>query len=135
MVCAKSLLFSLLAGNLPWRIVRAGLPAPPPYALRASVARHPQTAGRRVPPEAPQDRRAAISIWYVYFLELKNGDLYVGSTNDLRRSLQCAEVLARLPRTPLQTASSHKRIPPVMPASLEAIWMLSGRALVTRAAF
>ncbi len=24
-------------------------------------------------------------MWYVYFLELKNGDLYVGSTNDLRR--------------------------------------------------
>jgi GIY-YIG catalytic domain len=23
--------------------------------------------------------------WYVYFLELKNGDIYVGSTNDLRR--------------------------------------------------
>jgi putative endonuclease len=24
-------------------------------------------------------------LWYVYFLELKNGDIYVGSTNDLRR--------------------------------------------------
>ncbi|MGO9702566.1 MAG: GIY-YIG nuclease family protein [Xanthobacteraceae bacterium] len=24
-------------------------------------------------------------MWYVYFLELKNGDLYVGSTDDLRR--------------------------------------------------
>jgi predicted GIY-YIG superfamily endonuclease len=24
-------------------------------------------------------------VWYVYFLELKNGDIYVGSTNDLRR--------------------------------------------------
>lgn len=24
-------------------------------------------------------------MWYVYFLELKNGDIYVGSTNDLRR--------------------------------------------------
>ena len=23
--------------------------------------------------------------WYVYFLKLKNGDIYVGSTNDLRR--------------------------------------------------
>jgi predicted GIY-YIG superfamily endonuclease len=23
-------------------------------------------------------------LWYVYFLELKNGDIYVGSTNDLR---------------------------------------------------
>jgi putative endonuclease len=24
-------------------------------------------------------------MWYVYFLELSNGDAYVGSTNDLRR--------------------------------------------------
>jgi len=24
-------------------------------------------------------------MWYVYFLELRNGDVYVGSTDDLRR--------------------------------------------------
>ena len=24
-------------------------------------------------------------MWYVYFLELANGDVYVGSTNDLKR--------------------------------------------------
>ena len=24
-------------------------------------------------------------MWYVYFLQLKNGDIYVGSTNDLKR--------------------------------------------------
>jgi putative endonuclease len=24
-------------------------------------------------------------VWYVYFLELRNGDIYVGSTDDLRR--------------------------------------------------
>ena len=24
-------------------------------------------------------------MWHVYFLELTNGDIYVGSTNDLRR--------------------------------------------------
>jgi len=24
-------------------------------------------------------------LWYVYFLKLRNGDFYVGSTNDLRR--------------------------------------------------
>ena len=24
-------------------------------------------------------------MWYVYFLELRNGDTYVGSTSDLRR--------------------------------------------------
>jgi putative endonuclease len=38
-----------------------------------------------VPPEAPKERREAAAVWYVYFLELKNGDIYVGSTDDLRR--------------------------------------------------
>ena len=27
-------------------------------------------------------------MWYVYFLELANGDIYVGSTNDLRRRIE-----------------------------------------------
>ena len=27
-------------------------------------------------------------MWCVYFLELSNGDVYVGSTNDLRRRVQ-----------------------------------------------
>ena len=27
-------------------------------------------------------------MWYVYFLGLANGDVYVGSTNDLRRRVQ-----------------------------------------------
>jgi putative endonuclease len=26
-------------------------------------------------------------VWYVYFLRLNNGDIYVGSTHDLRRRL------------------------------------------------
>ena len=26
-------------------------------------------------------------MWYVYFLQLNNGDKYVGSTNDLRRRI------------------------------------------------
>jgi putative endonuclease len=30
-------------------------------------------------------------VWYVYFLELKNGDIYVGSTNDLRRRIESHE--------------------------------------------
>ena len=36
-------------------------------------------------------------MWYVYFLELSNGDIYVGSTNDLKRRLsshQTADVLS-----------------------------------------
>ena len=36
-------------------------------------------------PEAPQERRETGALWYVYFLRLDNGDVYVGSTNDLRR--------------------------------------------------
>jgi predicted GIY-YIG superfamily endonuclease len=30
-------------------------------------------------------------MWYVYFLELKNGDIYVGSTNGLRRRFRAHE--------------------------------------------
>ena len=30
-------------------------------------------------------------MWYVYFLELRNGNIYVGSTNDLRRRLASHE--------------------------------------------
>ena len=26
-------------------------------------------------------------MWYVYFLQLSSGDIYVGSTNDLRRRI------------------------------------------------
>jgi putative endonuclease len=37
-----------------------------------------------VSPEAPKERRET-AVWYVYFLKLKNDDIYVGSTNDLRR--------------------------------------------------
>jgi putative endonuclease len=36
-------------------------------------------------------------MWHVYFLELTNGDIYVGSTNDLRRryaSHQAGRVLS-----------------------------------------
>jgi putative endonuclease len=25
------------------------------------------------------------AVWYVYFLQLSNGDIYVGSTDDLKR--------------------------------------------------
>ena len=32
------------------------------------------------------------SVWYVYFLELSNGDVYVGSTNDLRRRVTSHEL-------------------------------------------
>ncbi len=30
-------------------------------------------------------------MWYIYFLELGNGDTYVGSTNDIRRRITSHE--------------------------------------------
>jgi putative endonuclease len=50
--------------------------SPPPFALRASGGRPDSVQGEGCLPKL---------MWYVYFLELKNGDVYVGSTNDLRR--------------------------------------------------
>jgi predicted GIY-YIG superfamily endonuclease len=43
-------------------------------------------------------------MWYVYFLQLSNGDTYVGSTNDLRRrfaSHQVGQVLSTKPYLPV----------------------------------
>jgi predicted GIY-YIG superfamily endonuclease len=57
-----------------------------------------------VPPVAPKERREAAAIWYVYFLQLKNGDVYVGSTNDLRRrfdSHECGQVTSTKEYRPL----------------------------------
>ena len=31
-------------------------------------------------------------MWYVYFLELRNGDIYVGSTNDLHRRVKSHDI-------------------------------------------
>ena len=41
--------------------------------------------GRRVSPEAPKEHRETVALVDVYFLQLKNGDIYVGSTDDLQR--------------------------------------------------
>ena len=44
-------------------------------------------------------------MWYVYFLKLSNGDIYVGSTNDLKRRFeshqrgQVASTRAYMPMT------------------------------------
>jgi putative endonuclease len=32
-----------------------------------------------------------VPVWYVYFLRLSNGDIYVGSTNDLKRRFEAHE--------------------------------------------
>jgi putative endonuclease len=47
-------------------------------------------------------------MWYVYFLELRNGDIYVGSTNDLRRrvkSHESGQVLSTRPYLPATLTS------------------------------
>ena len=50
------------------------------------MACHSKNDGRRMSPEAPTGAQGdRCRVWYVYFLELSNGDIYVGSTNDLRR--------------------------------------------------
>jgi predicted GIY-YIG superfamily endonuclease len=47
-------------------------------------------------------------MWYVYFLLLNNGDIYVGSTNDLRRrvaSHQAGEVISTRAHRPVTLKS------------------------------
>ena len=47
-------------------------------------------------------------MWYVYFLELSNGDIYVGSTNDLKRrvpSHERGEVASTAPNRPVRLRS------------------------------
>lgn len=48
-------------------------------------------------------RETSDIMWYVYFLELSNGDIYVGSTNDLRRrfsSHQAGDVVSTKAHVP-----------------------------------
>jgi hypothetical protein len=45
-----------------------------------------------VSPEAPNERRQTVALWFVYFLELANDDICVGSTNDLKgRAIEAGE--------------------------------------------
>ena len=47
-------------------------------------------------------------MWYVYFLRLSNGDIYVGSTNDLKRrtkSHQGGQVISTRNAGPLSLAA------------------------------
>jgi putative endonuclease len=47
-------------------------------------------------------------MWYVYFLQLNNGDIYVGSTNDLKRrfsSHQAGHVLSTKAHIPASLKS------------------------------
>lgn len=51
-------------------------------------------------------------MWYVYFLELADGDVYVGSTNDLRRRVASHQQG--------QVISTHGKLP-VLPRSYVAV--------------
>jgi putative endonuclease len=39
-------------------------------------------------PKLLKERRETAAVWYVDFLRLSNNDIYVGSTNDLRRRVK-----------------------------------------------
>jgi hypothetical protein len=54
-------------------------------------------------------------MWYVNFLQLKNGDIYVGSTDDLKRRFSSADGPDMLPtdkatRGPVCQNDAHMRI-------------------------
>ena len=51
------------------------------------VAGHPKPQGEGCLPKLRGSVGRLSDLWYVYFLELSNGDIYVGSTNDLRRRM------------------------------------------------
>ncbi|QEX20341.1 excinuclease ABC subunit C [Hypericibacter adhaerens] len=47
-------------------------------------------------------------MWYVYFLKLSSGDIYVGSTNDLKRRFslhRAGQVLSTKARLPVELKS------------------------------
>ncbi len=61
---------------------------------------------RSVSRSSDKERRETVAgVWYVYFLRLCNGDVYVGSTSDLRRRVashergQVASTKGNLPAT------------------------------------
>ena len=51
------------------------------------MAGHPKPQGEGCLPKLRGSVGRLSDLWYVYFLELSNGDIYVGSTNDLRRRM------------------------------------------------
>ena len=64
--------------------------SPPPFALAGFgwQATRKRNSGEGVSPEALREGGRLVAMWYVYFLKLSDNDIYVGSTNDLRRRVQ-----------------------------------------------
>nr|WP_246679388.1 GIY-YIG nuclease family protein [Mesorhizobium sp. B2-6-2] len=59
-------------------------------------------------------------MWYVYFLQLHNGDVYVGSTNDLRRrfeSHQSGQVTSTKAYLPVALRAISRSKPRATPGS------------------
>ena len=60
-------------------------------------------------------------MWYVYFLELSNGDIYVGSTDDLRRRFASHQQG--------QVASTRKYLPVILRSYVAVADEASARTL------
>lgn len=78
---------------------------PAPLALGGLATRKATAQGDRPKRSSAQGDSL---LWYVYFLELSNGDIYVGSTNDLKRrfpSHQAGHVLSTKPYLPAKLRS------------------------------
>jgi predicted GIY-YIG superfamily endonuclease len=75
-------------------------------------------------------------MWYVYFLRLKNADIYVGSTNDLRRRFaehRSARVISTSKHLPLQLAAYVAVLAEPTARSLERYFKSgSGKAIATK---
>jgi hypothetical protein len=73
-------------------------PSPPSFALSGFGWQATQSpTGRRVSPEALQERRETDAVWYVYFLKLSNDDISVGSTSISVSLANCRILLQIIP--------------------------------------
>jgi putative endonuclease len=77
-----------------------------------------------------------LPVWYVYFLLLNNGDVYVGSTNDLKRrvgSHRQGQVISTKPHLPLVLKSYVAVETETIARSLERYFKSgSGKALAKK---
>jgi len=75
-------------------------------------------------------------MWYVYFLQLANGDIYVGSTNDLRRrvaSHRRGDVVSTKSNLPVKLRAYVAIETEVMARRLERYFKSgSGKAVATK---
>jgi putative endonuclease len=60
-------------------------------------------------------------VWYVYLLELRNGDIYVGLTNDLRRCINS--------HSSGQVVSTKNKLPAVLRSYVAVMDEATGRKL------